>query len=112
MAEDNQQLELTRDPSPVGEADQFSTPDERAVEAEHKRRMADKASEQGPIGRWIGSSDSSLTICFVLLILGFVAIGISGFAMIWSDNAATVLERLITFELTVAGYVMGKMKSE
>lgn len=111
MVEDNQQLELTRDPSPAGEADQFSTPDERVVEAAHKRKMDDKASEQGPIGKWIGSSDSSLNVCFVLLLLGFVAIAISGVAMIWSDSAVSVVEKLITFELTIAGYVMGKRAS-
>lgn len=106
------QLDVAQDRTAGSEADAFSTPDERVVEAAHKRSLEEKATEQGPFGRLIGSSDSSLNTCLILLLLGFIAIGISAFAMIWSDSAASVLEKLITFELTIAGYVMGKNSSD
>lgn len=107
------QLDLEENPSPASEANQFSTPDERerAAAATHARMLSDKAAEQGPIGRVIGSSDSSLNICFILLILGFIAILISCIAMVWTEKAISVFEKLITFELTLAGYVMGKKTS-
>lgn len=108
MTEDNSQLDLARNPTPAGEAGDFQSSDEPALEAAHKRNMDNKSAEQGPIGKLIGSSDSSLNICFVLLILGFVAMLVSGIAMIWTAEAGTIFERLITFELTIAGYVMGK----
>jgi len=106
------QLDLAQDRTAGSEADAFSTPDERVVEAAHKRNLEEKATEQGPFGRLIGSSDSSLNTCLILLLLGFVAIAISLIAMIWNENAVSVLEKLITFELTIAGYVMGKNNSD
>lgn len=68
--------------------------------------------EQGAIGALIGCSDSALTITFVLLGLG--ALGILGAAIGLAHNASAfegVAEKLITFELTVAGYVMGRKSS-
>lgn len=112
LTKDDSQLDLVRNPTPAGEAGDFQSPDEAALEAAHKRNMDNKSAEQGPIGKLIGSSDSSLNVCFVLLILGFIAMLVSGVAMIWSPDAGTVFERLITFELTIAGYVMGKKKSD
>ena len=108
MSSKKPQLDLQESPTPADEAGDFQSSDEAAREAAHKRKMDDKSAEQGPIGKLIGSSDSSLNICFVLLILGFLAMLVSGFALIWEPKAATVFERLITFELTIAGYVMGK----
>lgn len=109
MQSDEKQLDLERNPTPAGEAGEFQSVDEAALEAAHKRKMDDKSAEQGPIGRLIGSSDSSLNICFVLLICGFIAMIAAAIAMALSENVgAAIFERLITFELTVAGYVMGK----
>lgn len=109
---DDSQLDLDRSPTPLSEAGEFLSPDEMALEAAHKRKMADKSAEQGPIGRLIGSSDSSLNVCFVLLMLGALGICIAGVAMIWSASAVTAFERIVTFELTIAGYVMGKKTQE
>ncbi|MCV2893385.1 hypothetical protein [Lentibacter sp. XHP0401] len=108
----DKKLDVAEHPTPGNEADAFSSPDEKAVEAAHKRNLEDKATEQGPFGKLIGSSDSSLNTCLILLLLGFIAIGISLVAMIWNDNAASALEKLITFELTIAGYVMGTQKKD
>jgi len=112
MTNTSNQLELDQNPTPAGEAGEFQSADETALEAAHKRQMDNKSSEQGPIGKWIGSSDSSLNVCFVLLVLGFAAMLVAGIAMIWSDSASTVFERLITFELTITGYVMGKKSQD
>ncbi|KAB7614587.1 hypothetical protein F9L33_08090 [Amylibacter sp. SFDW26] len=111
-ADTDNQLDIDQNPTPSDEAGAFSSPDEKAVEAAHKRSLEEKETEQGPFGKLIGSSDSSLNTCLILLLLGFIAILISLFVMIWNDNAANILEKLITFELTIAGYVMGTKKSD
>lgn len=68
--------------------------------------------QQGPIGSLIGCTDSSLTIAFVLLVLGFLGIVGCGIGMIWhADVFWNLADKLITFELTVAAYVMGKKPS-
>lgn len=106
--ESGKQLKLEENPTPGEEASDFSTPDERAEDAKHRRVLKEKEAEQGPIGKLIGSSDSSLTICFALLVFGGLAILISLLLMIWVEGAQAAFEKLVTFELTVAGYVMGK----
>jgi len=108
MAKSDSKLELDRQPSPSEEANDFSTPDERAAQANHNRSLETLKLEQGPVGRIIGSSDSSLNISFILLILGFLTMAVLGVSLIWSEFAKGLFEKLITFELTIAGYVMGK----
>lgn len=109
MANNKHKLDLEESPTPSGEADDFSTEDERADARNKNHEIALLRQEQGPIGALIGCSDSALTIAFVLLGLG--AVGILGTAVGLAYNASAfggVIEKLITFELTVAGYVMGK----
>lgn len=103
------QVDLERDPTPEAEASgTFESPEERAAQARHKRDMETLSAQQGPIGRLIGSDDSSLNLSFILLMVGFVALGVIGFASIWAENLGTALERLLTFQLTVLGYIFGK----
>jgi hypothetical protein len=102
-------LSLDKNPSGSSESEQFATPDERGDVRAKTHAIELLKQQQGPIGRLIGCADSALTIAFVLLILGGAAILASSFAMIWHPvEGAAVFEKLITFELTVAGYVMGK----
>lgn len=109
MNSENKPVDLARDPTPEGEASgTFQTPEERAEQAKHDRAMQALAAQQGPIGKLIGSDDSSLNVSFILLMVGFVALGVVGFASIWADNLGTPLERLLTFQLTIAGYIFGK----
>lgn len=105
----NKSVDLEREPTPEGEASgTFETPEERAEQAKHNRAMQALEAQQGPIGKLIGSDDSSLNVSFILLMVGFLALGIVGVASIWADNVGTALERLLTFQLTVAGYIFGK----
>lgn len=105
-------LELDRSPTPAEEADEFSSPNDRADVRNKSHELDVLAKQQGPIGGLIGCSDSALTIAFVLLGLGFLGIIGAGVGAAWRpDVFGVIVERLITFELTVAGYVMGK-KSE
>lgn len=110
MANDKSKpVDLARDPTPEGEATgTFETPEERAEQAKHTRDMQKLAAQQGPIGKLIGSDDSSLNVSFILLMSGFIALGVVGVASIWADSVGTALERLLTFQLTVAGYIFGK----
>lgn len=111
-AKNDGQVDLERDPTPEGEASTtFESPEERAEQARHKRSMEKLAAEQGPIGKLIGSDDSSLTVSFIILMVGFIALGVVGIASIWADGLGTALERLLTFQLTVAGYIFGKKSS-
>lgn len=109
MTNSKPKLDLEEKPTPSGEANDFSTEDERADARNKSHQIALLRQEQGPIGSLIGCSDSALTIAFVLLGLG--AIGIVATAIGTAYNAAAfggIVDKLITFELTVAGYVMGK----
>ena len=113
MAKDTQQLDLARKLTPKGWADGFQSAHEVKRDAAHRRRMDDKPVEQGiveqgPIGQLIGSSASSLNVLFTLPILGFVALFVAGFAMIWSAEASGLVELPVTFEFTIAGYIMGR----
>lgn len=108
----NPSLELDRNPTPKNESEDFSTPDERA-DARNKNHELDLLRhEQGPIGWLIGCSDSALTIAFILLTLGALGILGTSIGMVWYPEAFSgIVDKLITFELTIAGYVMGKKTS-
>lgn len=102
-------LELDPNPSPSGESEEFSTADEKKAIRENSHQLEILRQEQGPIGKLIGCSDSALTIAFSLLVLGGVAILGTGIGLAVNPSAfAGIMEKLITFELTIAGYVMGK----
>lgn len=112
MAETESRLDLAENPTASGEADDFSTPDERKDTREKNHEIALLRQEQGPIGRLIGCSDSALTIAFILLALGAIGILASAIGVAYSPDAFEgIVEKLITFELTIAGYVMGKKSS-
>ena len=103
MRKGGQKLDLDRKSAPKSEAADFER-DQAALDAQHNRRMADKQAEQGPIGRWIGSSDSSLNVCFIILLLIFAAIGIT----LFTEGLSTVFfDGLIALASTVIGYIMG-----
>lgn len=104
-----QPLKLDPNPSAKEESDAFSSPDERADTRNKNHELELLRQQQGPIGRLIGCSDSALTIAFVLLGIGAVVILAAAVGMIWFPaEFGSILEKMITFELTIAGYVMGK----
>lgn len=102
-------IDLSKHPSPRDESVDFSTPDERADERNKNHELEILKAEKGPIGRLIGSSDSSLNVAFILLAIGAVAIlGTLLAEGIVPGTYQGYFDKLVTFELTIAGYVMGK----
>ena len=67
--------------------------------------MDNKFAEQGRIGRFIGSSDSSLNVCFTLAFLGFIAIFI---ILIFRPELQSIIDGLLAFISAIVGYFMGK----
>ena len=65
MANNQPKLDLEKSPSPADEAGDFSTPDEKADVREKNHELEILKAKMGPIGRLIGSTDSSRTIAFV-----------------------------------------------
>ena len=113
MNKQSQTIDLGRDPTPSQEAEDFSTADERADQRNKSHELDVLRQQQGPIGRLIGCSDSALTIAAVLLVFGAIAIVATFIGLMMNPEPFSgVLDKLITFELTVAGYVMGKKTSE
>lgn len=109
----SEELQLDPNPTPRAEAQEFQNPDDKKRSQDQAHELAMLHGQQGPLGRLIGCSDSSLTIAFILLIVGAALIMAGGAAML-RDSATfgSVEEKLITFELTVAGFVFGKRSSE
>lgn len=112
---DDGKVDVSKNPSPKDEAKDFSNTDERRKGADQAHELALLRGKQGPIGRLIGCSDSSLTVAFVLLVFGALAILVS-IGFLWVDKATyePIIEKLIAFELAVATFVFGKggIKSE
>ena len=110
----NQKSELEKNPTPSDEFSGFQTPDEKALDAAHKRGLEEKAAEQGPLGRLIGSSDSILNTCWGIILGALAVQGITAVAMILSGALQTealhVISLLFALQSFVAGYLMGKGK--
>ena len=109
MSEDKGTIALDRNPTPKGESEQFENLDERAAKSKQDHEARLLSMNQGPIGKLIGCTDSSLTIAFTLLLLGFIALICSFVGLIYKPEVFSPYpEKVITFMLTIAGYVMGK----
>lgn len=105
-------VELDRTPSAIEESEAFSTADERADIRNKHHELELLKHKQGIVGRLVGSSDANLTIAFVLLFLGAVGIVSCAIGMLWQPGLyESMINKLITAELTIAGYVMGKKTS-
>ena len=114
MATKDNQLELEKNPTGSTEAsEQFSTPDEKADLRAKTHELAVLNAQMGPLGKLIGSTDSSRTISFcaiiVLLIFMLIVFGIAS----WTgkgevgESSLTVISLLGSMVTACIGYIFG-----
>lgn len=68
MTKTNSTLELAPNPTAANEAKDFSSPDEKADARAKNHEIELLRVQMGPIGKLIGSTDSSKTIAFVAVV--------------------------------------------
>ncbi len=110
-------LDLNREPSAREESREFSTDDEIRRERQkntHEVKMV--KLNQGPIGKLIGTTDSTLaTACFLLalgvlsvIVLAFLAVFASSVGIPYNPEAFdSFAEKILAFLSILAGYVFG-----
>ena len=104
-------LNVEPNPSPKAESHDFSNADDRRRGQDYAHELALVDREQGPLGRLIGSKDSSLTIAFIVIAIAGVCIVGSLFGMVWHPEMFLDAVKFFgTVMLTVAGYVFGVTK--
>jgi len=114
MATKDKQLELENNPTADLEADQqFSTADEKADLRAKSHELAVLNAQMGPIGRLIGSTDSSRTIAFCAIIIILVFILIAFIIAYWvgdgeiGESGLTVISLLGSMVTACIGYIFG-----
>lgn len=118
MATKDNQLNLSKKPTGDGEADeQFSTADEKADLRAKKHELAVLNAQMGPLGRLIGSVDSSRTIAFCAIITILVFMLIAFIVAYWVGNGEigesglTVISLLGSMVTGCIGYIFGSSES-
>ncbi|MEP5729773.1 MAG: hypothetical protein ABJL67_10385 [Sulfitobacter sp.] len=84
-------LDLDQNPTPDEEANDFSSPDERADTRSKNHEIELLKVQMGPIGKLIGSTDSSKTIAFVAVGMCLVAM-IIVFCVAFNKEAGTIAD--------------------
>ena len=110
---DSNQLDLAQNPTGGSEAEAFSTSDERADARSKNHEIELMKVQMGPIGKLIGSTDSSKTIAFVAVGMCLVAM-IVVFCVAFnretgtiSDGPANILSLLASIVTGCIGFIFG-----
>lgn len=110
---DNPQLDLDRDPTPAAESGAFLNPDEKADERAKSHEielrniaLAEMQAQMGPIGKLIGSTESSKTIAFItaLVCLLFMLLV---FLMAFNQETGTISDTVWNLLSLLASIVTG-----
>jgi hypothetical protein len=113
MATDDTQLQLDPNPTPKAESQDFSNSDDirRGQEYAHQLALLDR--NQGYLGKLIGSSETTLTIAFTVIIICVLCCIGCLVGMVWQPPI--FLEALKFFGTVIAtfgGYVFGVKSSD
>ncbi|MGH1454845.1 MAG: hypothetical protein ACRBBV_16895 [Paracoccaceae bacterium] len=106
-------LDLGQNPTPADEADDFSSPDERADARSKNHEIELLKVQMGPIGKLIGSTDSSKTIAFVavgLCLISMIIIFCVAFdakSGTISDGPSNILSLLASIVTGCIGFIFG-----
>ena len=105
--EENRRLELSRQPNPEDEAAVFENPDEKRLDRAHRRDMEKLEREQGNLGAFLGTTNTSLKIAFIVISVSGACLIASAVGTIWIPELIELAKLGGTIMLTVAGYVFG-----
>lgn len=114
MATKDKQLELEKNPTGGGEADeQFSTSDEKADQRAKNHEVKLLELQMGPLGKLIGSTDSSRTIAFLAIFLCFLLCAVI-FCLAFDktkgeigDSAFQLLSLILSIVTGCIGFIFG-----
>ena len=108
-----EEIELAKKPTPADEGEKFSTAEENADKRTKSHEIEKIKLDQGSIGKFIGSTNTSLTITFMVLVFSFVLLmSIFAFSSYISDyqiseRISSVLYLIVSIITLCIGYIFG-----
>ena len=105
-------VKVDPNPSPEAEANDFSTPDERAEAGRRKHELELLDRQQGKLGGFLGTTNTNLKIAFVIVIIAGTGFILTTGSYLFGNAPLEAVQACATLLGTVSGYIFGVKSSE